>query len=1225
MPEPVSPEPENPKPRSAARKRWRSIFRRSRVYIPFLVLVLLALAVCLPLSPPWLKGFVERRIAADVGLDVTIDKLRVHLLFGQMDLYGIALHSDLAEPPFRIDSVHLDGTLAELLAGDGHWPAHVRVARPSEVRVRQTPEGAIEPVGELATLIRAVERLGERPAPPRDPLDDPRPETPLLERYLPLIDVQNVRFAFEPYEERLPPLVVALDTVRIPERLGGGDRLLLEYRGTATSGTSESISGELTLLPEAESARATLLLSGIQGRFVLPELGPAAADARQIALEASAGRLANDTWQGSLKLTANRFELEETSLGGERWIERALEVSLEGVYHADAQHLENVRLTLDGEQLDVRLSGEARLDGDYEGSARLRVNRLPPAAIDIARREAAREVPGLRLDPSEIARVELDLSAQGPFARPMELDYEGSVEIAGWTVSHAEWPESLYVRQASGTLTRDGISLPDIAVQMAGLDGRGNATLPLPVEDETETQFAEFDFSLSGSPERSLGLLRHAGLLPSEINTATMPLTLNVSGRLPFRAKTEADDIPFDLERIEFAGTLSWERGQAFLRDLSEPIEVSSGSFRFSENGAQLRHLRVEYRGMELTIDMTAETETSFLFERPEFSIYLRGGGPIPAMLQLAEQIAPGLILPDDIIGNARVTARAFGTLDDLEALDYDITLNVAEGAGSIPLPDGPVSVSDLRADLRLRPHEIVISRFFVRVHDLAEVALTGLVTEEQIQVNFEADADLSVVPVVAGREVADLYFEGTGRGNGNAQLTPREPLDPGHDVLRRWIDAIAGPNPRLVDIAEDAPLRVTLDATLFPGENVSVFHRDFPQPARNLRGQARADETGFYFRNLTGDLGSTENIRINEARVALGIGGRLVRITFDADLPYLDANEWMTGWGVQPWAERPFTGPRVPRDRGPGAHLITQIDGTFRAERAKVFDNYGTEIDGRFFMDAYRNEDSTVEIHAERATVYDGTGAAILRLTFPDGGGPTRYHVAARVEDVQVQGFLTDLRQEPQEFTGNVTGAAELGGTIGDYSDWMGTGDFIITESQFIGEQALVLISRTIELGAEGRRAPTTITGSATMRDEAVYFPDMVLQNARVRMVADGKVGFDGRLDFIITVDLFTQRLSNIPLVGIVVDTLTQLKDSLISMRLNGTINEPRISPAPLQLDKLPFFEAGAQFFTAREQEGRERLRGVDLPMPRIGIPRIPGTRRPAPQQQPDGSEGTD
>src|SRR5690606_28749139 len=140
-----------------------------------------------------------------------------------------------------------------------------------------------------------------------------------------------------------------------------------------------------------------------------------------------------------------------------------------------------------------------------------------------------------------------------------------------------------------------------------------------------------------------------------------------------------------------------------------------------------------------------------------------------------------------------------------------------SDGHLEVPIPYSNLVFGALNAQLAITREELILQSLAFRLMDQAPVTATGSVTVEQARLDFELDANLDVVGQIIPRDLEDMVIAGLARGNGNARLTPREPLPPGNGVIERWIAAAREPGRLDITVFEDAPLRLEIDANLYP------------------------------------------------------------------------------------------------------------------------------------------------------------------------------------------------------------------------------------------------------------------------------------------------------------------------------------------------------------------------------------------------------------------------
>ncbi|MBI5153847.1 hypothetical protein HZA57_01300 [Candidatus Poribacteria bacterium] len=1157
------------------RRGWKRLYRRSRIYLPVVILLGLLMVLFLPLSPGWLSRLVERRLREATGLPLSIEGVRVQIARAAADVHGLVLApSGFEETPFRIEEIRLSGQMGDLLAGDGGWPADILVLTPSELRVRQTPEG-MEPVGELAALIRAI-KLAPRKAKGKSATAGGLPGA--LAGPTPSLSVRNVRVVAEPHDPSLPPLVLAIRRATISGRAGKGEPLQVAFSGLGILGTAEELEGSVTILEDGGRAQLQGRLGGIEAPFSIPGLGDFDVSARDIRYVLSAAREKEEEILLTADIEAGHFELGEKRVGGERWQEEKLTVRARGALDPDSWKLSKAEAGLKGREVDVRVQGGVALTGALEGDVRAQVLELPASALSLGQRLARGE--GFDVDRLTSSTLRADWMARGSFIRPEELDFDGSIELRGWSLMHERLPEPVLLHELRCEVTPREFDVPELRLSSAGFDAEIALTCPLPPDDATTTT-GRLSLAIEGEPERALEALKRFGVLPRAINDLTAPLALDLRGEFVITREGSSFQGRGLDPGVPFSGTVSWGKGDLALADLPRPVRLESGTIAFSESSAELRHFRANYGELSLDLDGKLATDESGWQGAPSFTIHVMAGGPIPAMVELAGARAPVPSIVEQLHGEARTDIRAWGSLNQPGGIQYEAGVTLRDVETAIRLPYSEIHAGNVNAALTMTRDALTVNRLSMRLEDAATVNASASCTSDTIVVKFEADSPLWVAERVSPRDLEELAVDGSAKAEGTISLKPREPLDPAPNVVVAWARALGGPDRRKIGVLEDSPLRLKLDARLKPGPGASLFHRDFPHPITDIRGDVTADETGFYLRNVLSTWGEAKDVKVN-GYVRLGHLGPLT-ITFDAEAPELNLNDWLDDWGEAEWAERPFIAPRPPR---PGPEQLVLIEGAVHLGKSRFLSVRGQNVAGTLRYEAWRGAENTLDVQGLQAEVYGGRIQGNARIAFPKDGHLSRLTARAKAQDVQMQGFLTDLRERPEDFVGKFSGDASITGELGDYATWVGDGNFVVRDSKFIGEQAFRRLSAALNLGRQQQESPTTISGAALIRDLQVRFPDMRVESNAIRMIADGMVDFSGNLDFLVTVNILSPRVETLPLLGLATEMLDRLTNFLVTMKLAGTIQEPEVQTVPLSLDSAGFFgkEAANPIRTAKD-----------------------------------------
>lgn len=1177
---------------SAARRRpptrrlWRIVFRRARVYLPIIVALLLAMIVWLPLSPPWMARRIESELSKRTGLPITIDSARLRLASGEVILRGIAVPArDAGEQPFAIREIKMTGPLSELLAGDGGWPSNVEIVSLPLLEF-DARNGQLQELGALRTLRRA---LSERPraaaasrtagAASRD--DDATTSSTLFDGLLvrtPRVLVRNVVVGVKtPRAVAGDEVSIVLRSLEIPARPDPADAVTLNVQGTAFAGLAEAFSGIVVVDPIDHHLDASLEVGGIKRDFTVQGFGEVHAGLRGIHIEARAQRDADGNWPIDIESSAAEFELSESRVGGETWVEKDLSFAAIATLGARGTWAHDVRMGVTASQLDVRLSGDVEIDdGRLPGHAFLDIRQIPAPMLALAQRAARSN--GVDVVANSGATLRMDLRAGGDFAQIESIDPVGSLEMTGWQVVGPRMPYPVTIDTMRATITPQALAIQRLDVAMQGLRGGGSAFVPLLTDDDAPAT-ATIALEVRG-PASAMGeVARSLEVMPREIESIDAPITVAVAGSALMEPWPGVAFLPrMGAAPPVVTARVGWGEGSAALRDVAGVITFAPGAFDYAGGVATLSHLNARLGELQLNADATLsgiDPAAESILGGAMLDGTLIAQGPVQQALALVAGRVTLPIARDDVSGNVRVQVSTQTPLKAMATSSYQARVSLDDGRLVVRLPENSFLVDELSLDLALDNDLVTINRLNARVAEQAQLRASGEVTRERIAIDFDVAGSIAVAAAVSPRDVSEMVLDGQAHGKGWARVLVKKPLPTTGHVVGDWARAFAQPDVYRVSALDDADLRVDLDAQLYPGENVTVFHRDLPWPITNIRGDVRADETGFQIHDVRASLGNAHDVHITNGRVKLGHMGLPIELEFAADVPDIDTNEWFEGWGQRPWAERPFVTTRPSRWKLPdGGLMMTTIRADLNLASTKFLSVRGTDAKVHFEYDVWRGRHNDLRVQVPRAGVYGGRVHDLnAALTFPKDHGAPTIDAIGYGDGIQMRDFLTDLRQRPDPFVGLFTGHATLKGILTDKSTWTGEGVYTVKDSHFLGEQALVALSTAMSLGRDASSSPTRWDGTASWRDRRVYFPDMTIENSRIRLRAKGDIDFAGALDFIVTVQLLSNRLEGIWLLGQMAPIIDGITDFLVTMRLRGTIQQPEVMTMPLNLDQAIFF----------------------------------------------------
>jgi hypothetical protein len=1175
--------PRKPAPKPTKRLLLRRLYRRGRLYVPVLALVLLAMAVALPISPPWLAGYLGRTLEQRTGLPISIDSVRLRVITGEVNLRGITLHHPDSNTPFVVQEVFLTGEPAELVAGNGRWPAHILIDSPSELTIRQRGD-RVEPSGPLATLIDALSnRRPVEPKPDKDPepsADEadtatiPAPQTAPHERPTPAVTIRNVQVALDSDQQLIDRTRLSIQRLDIPQRLAAAEPFSVNFNGIATAGLSEEFIGTLIYSPAIQRVSLRTHLAGIKRDVRVSGFGDVHLAAEGLNLTLTAQENNPGDWQVSFDQEFDRFEISEMRTGGERWIEEDLTLRARGLWQSQRGRISEASLSIGGGEIDLALTGGVLLDSELNGEARLTLRRFPAPLISIGQRLARDE--GFTVSRRNDSRLLVDVAVEGPFARLGDINIDGDVQVAGWSFQRTGWPEAILVQQARGNITNSTLELSDIRLSSGTLNASGRVRFPVTVP-ENESRPGSLDLSLRGTPETAFDFLRALDITPAVITAATVPLTINLRSSFVVERIGGLLEPMVDTESLLVEGDVSWGEGIVLLDLIPGTIHVDAGSLVYNNAGVNVESLSLRHENVGVSAAGSLNLAAPGILDHPAYSATISTNGPIREIIDLVGSQIPLPPELESVAGNIQVDGNVSGTVARGQWPRYDLRTRINNGEGIITFQINPVQFRELETELHITNERVDVLHLATRAHDDTQATISATIDRDALRASFDATTSLETINHIVPREVRDMIMAGAAHAEGHVSLEAQKPLPEVPDVVLAWITALGDRANYRIHVIDEAALRLRIAAEIETLEPATLYHRSFPHPVDNIRGRVRADELGFIMEGIPGRWGDAEDVVVS-GRVTLGHVGP-VNITFEAVANELDINDWMHDWGKREWAETPeHLRPRraqpaptiagqPPAPPGGTPRLQTTIKGHLRLGRTQFLSVRGQDVVGNFDYEVWRNGDNRLRISVDEATIYGGSIKSTSVLLFPEEGLPL---IRSQLEatDVGINGFLADLRQDEEQTVGLFTGKATLDGAIGDYSTWVGSGEYFIRESKFIGDQVLIVLSRALRLGFEQTQANTTWQGTGTYRNEVVSLPDVQINNAEFKLLANGTVGFNGDLDFRISVEFLGNRIEWIPLVRHFAPYVNRLTDFFVSARLEGTVYEPAVRMVPLQMD---------------------------------------------------------
>ncbi len=1159
---------------SLIKRKWRRYYRRARVYVPLSLVVLLAMVVLLPIRGAWLAGLVEKEAAKALGIGVGIHAAEVHLWEGRVSLEGITLEPGQGESSIRVERLNLEGTFADLIAGDGRFPRRVAVQYGTPIKVEQTAEGEVMLDSALRVLIHTISQNLAKAEPKEDSTGRGTPE----------VVVQNV-----PFEMTTPgnaePLSIRVNRLTLDPRANELEPFDLRMEGLYSTPLPEKFTLVASFLPEPGTATVSLNLGTLEKEFVLPGRNiPLILSTNGVQWDVSVSGLNEENQLLKSSLLLERVTARHTVAGGRSWTRPELRLSVRSTLARQGNPVRGWSAFVESEGVDFGAEGEFLADAPWTGEALVQLRKAPPVIWNLLNDELVTQ--GYSVDTETSPSLTMRVVAKGDFTKPEELELTGEAEMRRLRVASLTTPYDLTVDVLDARFNTESLRVERLLGDFSNrVQFEVKATL-----DDFRTQDPVLDLEqlyLKGDPGNSLIEIRELSSHLRKILDLSLPLQLNLRARVPLLMQEGRPLVKWLDPGLQFAGLLRWDSSTLRITETTQPIRIDPGQFEFTETTAVISALQGRVEDLLVTANVNVESPSGRWITDSTWIADVRCQGELQRLISLIQEQMALPFYVQKFTGTIDAALNVRGDILNLRQPDFLLKTTLSNLAGAVPIPYSELRIANGELQLEFTRDRLSIPLLRGTLNEQTQLQRLSLeLTPEALTLQKQLQTPAEFLAVVLAEDLMDIALEGNMSSQLSATFKPNSTLPEGDTVLQRWVAGIQHAPQPLLSLQPGAPFELEVQGSVTPQPEVGIWHRDMPYPVRRLRGGIRLDREGFIFENVRLDLGETKDALVN-GRLNIGHYGGGVKILLDLQGDAVDFNQWFIGWGEQPWAQRPFVEPTLPGPDVRPEKLITEIVVNTKLKNAKVLSVRGTEMDAVIRYNAWRFQDNQLFVSLKDAQLYGGRAEGEAEFTFPRAykNQLTRFSGFLRPQEVEMRDYLVDLLGGADYPRGKVSGRATLSGEIGDYDTWKGEAEFRATKSRFIGEQAFVLLTNFLNLGDREKQADSTITGTCTADNQIITFPEIKVESSEIRMLSTGTVGFNGMTDFLITVDLYRNQLSGIPLLNELNIFLNRLRNSLVSFRVNGKIGYQKVEPVPLPIQNLDFFAEGRRLITPRSR----------------------------------------
>jgi len=215
----------------------------------------------------------------------------------------------------------------------------------------------------------------------------------------------------------------------------------------------------------------------------------------------------------------------------------------------------------------------------------------------------------------------------------------------------------------------------------------------------------------------------------------------------------------------------------------------------------------------------------------------------------------------------------------------------------------------------------------------------------------------------------------------------------------------------------------------------------------------------------------------------------------------------------------------------------------------------------------AFRVKDSLITIQRLKAGLFSGSLAGEGNIMLGKTGFPG-YVLDLKVSAVSASQLLSPYSKLGNYLTGALSTGLHLerkkGGEKSLDKNLSGTAEFILNQGRLTGWPALENLARMTKIEELNDLAIEQWVGNFQIAEERVYGNNLEIRTTVSDLLASGSVGFDGSLDYSLTLvlseDLTRKYRSRLP--GEIASLLTGDEDRLeLNFTIDGTTDDPRVN----------------------------------------------------------------
>lgn len=757
-------------------------------------------------------------------------------------------------------------------------------------------------------------------------------------------------------------------------------------------------------------------------------------------------------------------------------------------------------------------------------------------------------------------RFELRGDVHGAFDEPRPRAVVGKVSFQSAALTLPSLPEPVQDIRFLADVTTSSLQIRDGYGLIKGVPINVTGMLRgLPVEGRVDS--VELDWRSAGDISGLSDILAaNAGGAPSNLRFHG-----DVTGTGHIRViNPNLEDGSKVLDRAEIEGRILFNDAELTHKDLAKPVKNLSGTLDFKRGKASLSKFTGRIEDFNFSVGGTLSGPKNF-WEQTDANLRIEADLQLASLPDYARWV--GETLPGDVPpleGRAKVVAMIKGPIerrDDLNVSgsiglsDFRLRLQTAAAAGTLKLP---------RADLTFSPREVVLAPTR-GVWSGVEVALEAALLPNDLTGSVKLDG-----PLLGCREMLPRVFRDLDEVGGNVNADLRVSLtraDPSAarvttigDLWAQIAEKSQDKKASLLDwIKPEASGQIKLS-------DAELLFETMPSSARISHIYGTLALEGHTLRSVSPvqlQAGSGAANTLADAVISFPSGPQPVTLDFKVKGQKADLDDWVKPWRKADPDPEDFRISGSPFD--PEAKPKVRITVQAETQQVRFRGLDGTSLRGFFTFEGYGRHRAKFAWREIEAGFKEGSVRVSGDFTHEDDRERERH--TAEVNRVNVADlFFMGYRQPAQGGlqTGFVTGNVSIEKDGPEHTPFTGKGHLVVQESRFVSSSIFGALGGVLDIEPFFREiAFSKIEGDFRVADRAVSTDELLFEHPLkihpLNLRVQGTIGPARQVNLLVHLQ-FLPGINDIPVVGIIWQTINRLTGTILSYRVTGSLDLPAV-----------------------------------------------------------------